>query len=70
MRGGLKNKNDQFRRLVRIQTGKKGVTEDEKIRASVLRKVEESRLTNKELTVFLHICQYQTDAGTVSRYLL
>ena len=30
MRGGLKNKNDQFRRLVRIQTGKKGVTEDEK----------------------------------------
>ena len=27
-----------------------------KIRASVLRKVEESRLTNKELTVFLHIC--------------
>ena len=37
-----------------------------KIRASVLRKVEESRLTNKELTVFLHICQYQTDAGTVS----
>ena len=34
-----------------------------KIRASVLRKVEESRLTNKELTVFLHICQYQTDAG-------
>lgn len=66
MRGGLKNKNDQFRRLVRIQTGKKGVTEDEKIRASVLRKVEESRLTNKELTVFLHICQYQTDAGTVS----
>ena len=37
-----------------------------KIRASVLRKVEESRLTNKELTVFLHICQYQTEAGTVS----
>lgn len=30
MRGGLKNKNDQFRRLVRIQTGKKGVAEDEK----------------------------------------
>lgn len=34
-----------------------------KIRASVLRKVEESRLTNKELTVFLHICQYQTDVS-------
>ena len=53
MRGGLKNKNDPVQKVVRIQTGKRGVTEDEKNPCKRTEKgVEESRLTNKELTVF------------------
>ena len=37
-----------------------------KIRASVVERLEKAKLTNKELSIFLHLCQYQTEAGTVS----
>ena len=37
-----------------------------KIRADVVKKLEGAKLTNSELSIFLHLCQYQTDIGTVS----
>ena len=37
-----------------------------KIRASVVERLEKAKLTNKELSIFLHLCQYQTETGTVS----
>lgn len=37
----------------------------QKIRSAVLEKLESARLTNKELMLFLHICRYQSDDGTV-----
>ena len=37
-----------------------------KIRAGVVKKLEGAKLTNSELSIFLHLCQYQTDNGTVS----
>ena len=37
-----------------------------KIRASIVKKLEGAKLTNSELSIFLYLCQYQTDIGTVS----
>ena len=37
-----------------------------KIRAGIVKKLEGAKLTNPELSIFLYLCQYQTDIGTVS----
>ena len=37
-----------------------------KIRAGIVKKMEGAKLTNSELSIFLYLCQYQTDIGTVS----
>lgn len=37
-----------------------------KIRAGIVKKLEGAKLTNSELSIFLYLCQYQTDIGTVS----
>lgn len=41
-----------------------------KIRASIVKKLEGAKLTNSELSIFLYLCQYQTDIGTSIRRIL